>query len=95
MMKVSPGQDPNIGGVVTINTDLGEIQVSIARPTITLVQALFHAQTSDEFVPAIKEADPTLDRWVDDRRGRSTQHEKFVLSLGAEITFPPDAWGRS
>jgi hypothetical protein len=93
-MKVFPGQGGDMGGVVILNTELGDIEVAIARPTVTVVQQLCQARTSDEFAAAIIDADHGLDRWVTDRRHRADQQGSIVLSLGVEITFPRDAWGR-
>ncbi len=75
-MKVSPGQAPTIGGVVILGTELGDIEVAVARPTVTLVQQLCQAETSDELATAIVDADRALDNWVNDRRHVSQQPGK-------------------
>ena len=93
-IKSSPGQVGNVAGIVILNTDLGDIEIAIARPTLSVVDHLCRAQRSDEVAAALKEAEEGLDRWTTERKHGSDQRGSIVLSLGAEITFPREAWGR-
>jgi hypothetical protein len=93
-MARAPGQGVDIGAVVDLNTDFGSIQVAIATPTLNFARQLYKAQTWDECRSAMIEADHSLDQWVIDKKAHSDQRGTLVLSLGTEITFPREVWGR-
>lgn len=80
--------------IVPVDTELGTIKVSVAAPTISLVRRLREAHTVDQCASAVREADQALDEWAANRRGRPARHEQATLSLGAEVIFPSDVWGR-
>lgn len=83
-------QENNLSSTVaSVQTDLGEIEIEIASPTILLVQKLLNAENDQVAVNALQEADHQLDEReknlkVDTRR----RHRPSTLSFGVQVFLP-------
>jgi len=87
-------QPPTVGAIpaelISVETELGPIAVTLAEPLIALARRLRQVETHDAAAKVLSEADSALDKWESSLRTAKPEHGGTILPSGIEIRLPRD-----
>lgn len=86
--RLIPQPNDREAAFISVDTDLGTIDVEVAAPVISLARLLQRTEAPDRAVAALREADAQLDAWEASRRSASRQRGSVVLPFGVELRLP-------
>jgi hypothetical protein len=75
---------------MSIETELGEIDVELAEPVITIARELLQAEDADHAAAVLQKADLQLDVWESSRRPTKVEDRNVVLPFGVELRLPQE-----
>lgn len=78
---------------LSIETELGPVEVGIAEPLVVLARDLRKAQSVEEAAVLLRDADAQLDRWQQFRHVGEGLQETTVLPCGVELRLPREPEG--
>jgi hypothetical protein len=73
---------------LSLETELGSIEVDIAEPVIKLARYLATAETDEAAVAVLRDVDSRLDAWQSQRRERGPEDGTVALPFGVELRLP-------
>jgi len=82
--------DGRTATVMSIETELGEIDVELAEPVITIARELLQAEDAGYAAAVLQKADLQLDVWESSRRPTKIEDRKVVLPFGVELRLPQE-----
>lgn len=75
-------------GALSLETELGLIEIDTAEPVLTLARHLRLAETAEAAAMVLQETDSRLDTWERSRRAAESDEGKVVLPFGVELRLP-------
>jgi hypothetical protein len=80
--------DEEQSAVVSIDTDLGPVEIEVSAPLTRFARRLQTADTDSDAIAALRDVNVQLDRWQRSRLPRTDEHPVAVLPIGVQVRLP-------